>query len=86
MMEFSGEFELEGVPPEDAWIVLSDPIAVRDALKGCKYITRVEDDDFNFDEYEPEEDVDVGEIEAEADVEDDADADDADADEEVTEE
>jgi hypothetical protein len=56
-MEFNGEFELDGVSPEDAWIVLSDPIAVRDALKGCRYITRVEDDGFNFDEYEPEEDV-----------------------------
>jgi hypothetical protein len=56
-MEFSGEFELEGVSPEDAWIVLSDPIAVRDALKGCRYITRIEDDGFNFDEYEPEEDI-----------------------------
>jgi hypothetical protein len=56
-MEFSGKFELEGVSPEDAWIVLSDPIAVRDALKGCRYITRIEDGDFNFDEYEPEEDI-----------------------------
>lgn len=56
-MEFSGEFELEGVSPEDAWIVLSDPIAVRDALKGCRYITRIDDGDFNFDEYEPEEDI-----------------------------
>lgn len=56
-MEFSGQFELEGVSPEDAWIVLSDPIAVRDALKGCRYITRIEDDDFDFDDYEPEEDI-----------------------------
>ncbi len=56
-MEFSGEFELDGVSPEDAWIVLSDPIAVRDALKGCRYITKIEGDDFNFDEYEPEEDI-----------------------------
>ncbi|MFB6090611.1 MAG: CoxG family protein [Halobellus sp.] len=55
-MEFEGEFELDGVPPEKAWIVLSDPIAVRDSLKGCKYITPM-DDDFNFDEYEAEEDV-----------------------------
>jgi hypothetical protein len=56
-MEFSGEFELDGVSPEDAWIVLSDPIAVRDALKGCRYITRIDDDEFNFDDYEPDEDV-----------------------------
>lgn len=56
-MEFSGEFELEGIEPEEAWIVLSDPVAVRDALKGCRYIVPIEDDGFNFDEYEPEEDV-----------------------------
>ncbi|MES3516891.1 MAG: SRPBCC domain-containing protein [Natronomonas sp.] len=55
-MEFEGEFELEGVSPDRAWIVLSDPIAVRDSLKGCRYITPM-DDDFNFDEYESEEDV-----------------------------
>ncbi|MFA9425028.1 CoxG family protein [Natronorubrum sp. A-ect3] len=56
MMEFSGEFELEDVPPEKAWVVLSDPIAVRNSLKGCQYITP-RDDDFGFDDYEPEEDV-----------------------------
>ncbi|MWV40718.1 SRPBCC domain-containing protein [Natrialba sp. INN-245] len=53
-MEFDGEFELEGVPPEKAWIVLSDPIAVRNSLKGCRYITPM-DDEFSFDEYEPNE-------------------------------
>jgi hypothetical protein len=56
-MEFSGEFELDGVSPEDAWVVLSDPIAVRDALKGCRYITPMDDADFSFDDYEPDEDV-----------------------------
>ncbi|WP_265110988.1 CoxG family protein [Halosolutus halophilus] len=55
-MEFDGEFELEEVPPEKAWIVLSDPIAVRNSLKGCRYITPM-DDDFSFDEYEPDEDL-----------------------------
>ncbi|WP_202614503.1 CoxG family protein [Halostella litorea] len=55
-MEFDGEFELEDVPPDKAWVVLSDPIAVRNALKGCKYITPM-DDDFEWDSYEPEEDV-----------------------------
>ena len=57
-MEFEGEFELDGVPPEKAWIVLSDPMAVRDSLKGCQYITPM-GDDFNFDEYEAEEDVEM---------------------------
>lgn len=56
-MEFRGQFELDGVPPEEAWVVLSDPVAVRDALDGCEYITRIDDKEFNFDEYEPDEDV-----------------------------
>jgi len=55
-MEFDGEFELEDVPPAKAWVVLSDPVAVRDALKGCSYITPM-DDDFEWDSYEPEEEV-----------------------------
>ena len=55
-MEFNGEFELDGVPPEDAWVVLSDPIAIRDSLKGCRYIVE-ETEDFDFDSYEPEDDV-----------------------------
>lgn len=55
-MEFSGEFELEDVQPEEAWIVLSDPIAVRNSLKGCQYITPM-DSDFEWDSYEPETDV-----------------------------
>lgn len=56
-MEFSGEFELTGVSPEEAWVVLSDPVAIRNALPGCKFLTRVDDvEDFNFDDYEPEED------------------------------
>jgi carbon monoxide dehydrogenase subunit G len=55
-MEFTGEFELDGVSPEDAWIVLSDPEAVRESLKGCRYITPM-DEEFDFGSYEPPEDV-----------------------------
>jgi carbon monoxide dehydrogenase subunit G len=55
-MEFSGSFELKGIAPDDAWVMLSDPIAVRNALKGCQYITPM-DDDFSFDDYEPDADV-----------------------------
>lgn len=54
-MEFSGEFELEGVQPEEAWMVMSDPVAVKQALRGCQYITRITDD-FSFEDYEPPED------------------------------
>lgn len=55
-MEFNGDFELTDVSPADAWVTLSDPVAVRNALKGCRYITPM-DDDFSFDDYEPEEDL-----------------------------
>jgi len=55
-MEFDGE--LKGVSPEKAWVVLSDPMAVRDSLKGCRYITPM-GDEFNFDEYGAEEDVEM---------------------------
>lgn len=54
-MEFSGDFELDGVQPEEAWMVLSDPIAVKQALRGCQYITRM-DETFSFEDYEPPED------------------------------
>lgn len=55
-MDFSGSFDLEGIPPSEAWVTLSDPIAVRDALRGCRYITPM-DDGFSFDTYEPDPDV-----------------------------
>lgn len=56
-MEFNGDFELEGVPPADAWVMMSDPIAVRNALKGCRYITRMDDPEFSFEDYEPADDL-----------------------------
>lgn len=55
-MDFSGSFELDGVTPADAWVTLSDPIAVREALRGCQYITPM-DDEFSFDTYDPDPDV-----------------------------
>lgn len=56
-MEFTGAFELDGVSPDEAWIVLSDPVTVRDALKGCRYITPIDDEDFSFDDYEADDDL-----------------------------
>lgn len=55
-MRFEGEFELATVPPEKAWVVLSDPVAVQQSLKGCRYIAPL-DEEFNFDEYEPDPDL-----------------------------
>ncbi|MDY6764540.1 MAG: SRPBCC domain-containing protein [Halobacteria archaeon] len=54
-MEFNGEFELEGVTPEEAWLVMSDPVVIKKALPGCKFLTKIESDDFDFDSYEPPE-------------------------------
>lgn len=55
-MEFQGDFELEDVSPEQAWLVLSDPIAIQNGLRGLRYIAPIEDG-FDYDAYEPEEDV-----------------------------
>ncbi len=53
-MEFTGETTLEGIPPDEAWMFLTDPVAIRKSLRGCKYITPM-DEDFSFDDYEPDE-------------------------------
>lgn len=52
-MKFDGEFELTGVSAEKTWLVLSDPVAVKKALPGCKFLALIQDEEFNFDEYEP---------------------------------
>lgn len=48
-MEFNGTFELEGVTPEEAWLALSDPVMIKNALPGCQFLVKVEDDDVDFD-------------------------------------
>lgn len=53
-MEFDGAFDLEGIPPDDAWLMLSDPVAVRKSLKGCRYIAR-KDEEFSWENHEAEE-------------------------------
>lgn len=52
-MNFEGAFELESVSPEEAWLVLTDPIAIEHAVPGCKFLRPVEEDDVDFEEYEP---------------------------------
>lgn len=42
-MEFNGTFELDGVTVEEAWMALSDPILVQQALPGCQFLTQVDD-------------------------------------------
>jgi hypothetical protein len=46
-MEFSGTFELEDVTGEEVWLALSDPVLIKQALPGCQYLVRVEEDDIN---------------------------------------
>lgn len=37
-MKFDGEFELEGVPVTHAWLALSDPYLIAEALPGCAFL------------------------------------------------
>lgn len=49
-MEFTGAFELPGVPPAVAVQVLTDPRAIEQAVPGCEYI--VPEEGHDFDAYE----------------------------------
>ncbi len=53
-MEFSGEFELKGLATEEAWLVLTDPVALRRAIPGCQFLVSVEDEDVDVDALEPD--------------------------------
>ncbi|WP_231184922.1 SRPBCC domain-containing protein [Haladaptatus sp. DYF46] len=48
-MEFSDTFEIEDTTPEEAWLALSDPVMIKEALPGCQFLVRVDDDDPDFD-------------------------------------
>ena len=49
-MEFNGTFELDDVTVEEAWLALSDPVLIRQALPGCQFLTAVDDpEDVDFD-------------------------------------
>lgn len=49
-MEFDGTFELEDATTEEVWLALSDPIMVKNALPGCKFLMEVEDENPDWDE------------------------------------
>lgn len=49
-MEFDGTFELEDATTEEVWLALSDPIMVKNALPGCKFLLEVEDENPDWDE------------------------------------
>jgi carbon monoxide dehydrogenase subunit G len=48
-MEFSGTFELEDATVDEVWLALSDPDLVWNALPGCQFLARVDDEDPAFD-------------------------------------
>jgi len=48
-VEFSDTFEIEDTTPEEAWLALSDPVMIKEALPGCQFLVRVDDDDPDFD-------------------------------------
>ena len=49
-MEFSDTFEIEDTTPEEAWLALSDPVMIKEALPGCQFLVRVDDENPDFDE------------------------------------
>jgi carbon monoxide dehydrogenase subunit G len=51
-LEFSGETELEGVEVRDIWLLLADPVAIRQTIPGCELIIPIEDDDLDVDDLE----------------------------------
>jgi len=58
-VEFDGTASIEGVSDEEAWLALSDPVMIKQALPGCTFLVPVEDEDPDFDELDeetPEED------------------------------
>ncbi|MFH5797371.1 CoxG family protein [Haladaptatus sp. CMAA 1911] len=48
-MEFSDTFEIEDTTPEEAWLALSDPVMIKEALPGCQFLVRVDDENPDFD-------------------------------------
>lgn len=49
-MEFNGEFTIEDVTVEEVWLALSDPVTIKRALPGCKFVVEVDDpDEVDFD-------------------------------------
>lgn len=52
-MEFDGTVELEGVTTQEAWLLLSDPVAIQKALPGCEVLTRIEEEPVEFPPNEP---------------------------------
>ena len=50
-MEFNGTFDLEDTTAEQVWLALSDPVMIKNALPGCQFLVRIdEDEDPDFDE------------------------------------
>lgn len=49
-MNFDGTFEIEDVTTEEAWIGLSDPVLIEEALPGCEFLIAVDEGDVDFDE------------------------------------
>lgn len=54
-MEFNDTFEIEDATPEEAWLALSDPVMIKQALPGCQFLTRVDSEDVDFDELREQE-------------------------------
>ncbi|MCU4926118.1 SRPBCC domain-containing protein [Halobacteria archaeon AArc-dxtr1] len=42
-MEFSGTESIEGASAEEAWLALSDPVMIKQALPGCQFLVALEE-------------------------------------------
>lgn len=51
-MKFDGNFEIEDVTVEEAWLALSDPYMIKECLPGCKFLVEVDDENPDFDALE----------------------------------
>jgi carbon monoxide dehydrogenase subunit G len=51
-MRFEGTFQLSDVTGEELWLALSDPVMLQQALPGCQFLTKVDDEEPDFDELE----------------------------------
>lgn len=53
-MKFSGTFTLEDATTEEVWLALSDPVMIKNALPGCRFLVQVDEEGPDFDALEAE--------------------------------
>lgn len=49
-MEFAGETTLEHLSVEDAWLILGDPVSLKDTIPGCGLITKINPNEVDYED------------------------------------